>query len=75
MIVDEQARIVGDRIAAATGAAGAGGWTVAEVAHLANDLIPPMTLLMLALTCVWYGWRMVDRWRFGPAVKRGGDDE
>lgn len=73
-MIDEHTRILGDRIAAGAGAASATTWGLAEASHLANDLVPIMTIIVMALTAAWYLLRFVDRFKFGPVQKRGGSD-
>lgn len=33
-----------------------------------------LTCLGALLAAIWSAWRILDRWRYGPAQKRGGDD-
>lgn len=73
-MIDEHTRILGDRIAAGAGAVSATTWGLAEASHMANDLVPILTVFVLALTAAWYLLRFVDRFRFGAVQKRGGDD-
>lgn len=72
MIDSERAKHIGDVIVAP--GAGAAG-LLAQAADMAGKLTPILTALMLGLTCAWYAWRMVDRWRYGPSQTRDRDDE
>lgn len=72
MIDTDRAKHLADVVGAPS--IGAGGLLV-QSADLAGKLTPILTAFMLALTCAWYLWRMLDRVRFGPPQRRGRSDE
>lgn len=70
MITSEQAKHYGDLAAYGIGGyASVAFWT--EVASTGTIFL---TFLGALLSVIWLGWRVADRWRFGPAQRRGGDD-
>lgn len=70
-MIDERLASYGDRAAyVAGGAASVAFWT-----DLATTGTVFLTFLGALLSVIWLGWRVLDRWRFGPAAKRGGSDE
>lgn len=72
MVSQDQVKHIGDVVIAPGLGAGS---LLAQSAEVAGHLTPVLTAAMLALTCAWYIWRMVDRVRFGPAAKRGHNDD
>lgn len=58
---------VGDALALVGGSAG----TLAQWSDLAGQLTPILSAAFILLSLVWLGWRMVDRFRYGP--RKGGE--
>lgn len=66
----EQMKHYGDLAAVGVG----GGASLAFWTDLATAGTVFLTFIGALMSVVWLTWRVIDRARFGPAQKRGGDD-